>query len=635
MPIEQTPEEKLRAETTAKGLGYKSVSDMKDVLGLSSANGEKIANNLTIDVNNRNQQLLKNLEANQQRAREKSLTPLPETLPPEVQAEVDAGKTPQQKATEELTKQRNEALTNVFSSFEGLALANTQQTQAMIGTLTSQYNERRKQLEQSNKVMQAVMTQSGIRSGAARYATEINQGILTDTEQQGIQRLQELDSKYSSAIAEANSALSQKNFTLAKEKNDYAIQIQDKFLTEMDKRAKEAMAVNKDINEKTLQAKRDSLVATLHSAGITSPTEIMATLNKSGYSLTFKEINDITKELEPKEEKSITGDYGTYLQLKSAGEIDSKIGFFDYLKEKKSAETILGRTGDYGEYLSLKESGEISNKETYLGYLRKKKQAETITEGFGEGVGTGNVQRDADSVMAGVLDPSKISTKNNYAASVMSEVSKRKTEAKKAGDIVGIIRASAGGKDTEASFNQTFEKAVNVIYQIADLQTTIENGKVIKNADGTETKIPSATGPILGIIRSLNPYDTKAQLIKAQLTAIVPNLARGIYGEVGVLTDNDVALYSKTLPNLKSTEELRNALVGIAIRSVQRSIENKIKINANRDLTHLEDVYLQVKKLADDMLAPLKRVEIKNNLENLNINSGEATSSPSDFWSKA
>lgn len=41
MPIDtQTPEEKLRAETTAKGLGYKSVSDMKDVLGLSSANGE-------------------------------------------------------------------------------------------------------------------------------------------------------------------------------------------------------------------------------------------------------------------------------------------------------------------------------------------------------------------------------------------------------------------------------------------------------------------------------------------------------------------------------------------------------------------------------------------------------------------
>ena len=635
MPIEQTPEEKMRAETTAKGLGYKSVSDMKDVLGLSSANGEKTANALTVDVNNRNQQLLENLETNQPGARGGSLTPPPETLPPEVQAEVDAGKTPEQKATEELTKQRDESLKNVFESFNNLALANTQQSQAMIGTLTSQYNERRKQLEQSNKVMQAVMTQSGIRSGAARYATEINQGILTDTEQQGIQRLQELDSKYASAIAEANSALSQKNFTLAKEKNDYAIQIQDKFLAEMDKRAKEAAAVNKDINEKTLQAKRDSLVVTLYSAGITSPTEIMATLNKSGYSLTFKEINDITKELEPKEEKSITGDYGTYLQLKSAGEIDSKMGFFDYLKEKKSAERILGRTGDYGEYLSLKESGEISNKETYLGYLRKKKKAETIAEGGGEAVETGNVQRDADSVMAGVLDPSKISTKNNYAASVMSEVSKRKTEAKKAGDIVGIIRASAGGKDTEASFNQTFEKAVNVIYQIADLQTTIENGKVIKNADGTETTIPSATGPIWGIIRSLNPYDTKAQLIKAQLTAIVPNLARGIYGEVGVLTDNDIALYSKTLPNLKSTEELRNALVGIAIRSVQRSIENKIKINANRDLTHLEDVYLQVKKLADDTLAPLKGLEVKNKLDTLDISSGAATSSPSDFWSKA
>ena len=334
MPIDtQTPEEKLRAETTAKGLGYKSVSDMKDVLGLSSANGEKIANNLTIDVNNRNQQLLKNLEANQQRAREKSLTPPPETLPPEVQVEVDAGKTPEQKATEELTKQRNEALTNVFSSFEGLALANTQQTQAMIGTLTSQYNERRKQLEQSNKVMQAVMTQSGIRSGATRYATEINQGILTDTEQQGIQRLQELDSKYASAIAEANSALSQKNFTLAKEKNDYAIQIQDKFLTEMDKRAKEAMVVNKDINEKNLKLKKEAevkakqevdlkakqeasdFISDAFASGTTNVNDIYRQARLSGIKIDPKDIASVVKDFQVVE-KTAPGVVGEWLALK-------------------------------------------------------------------------------------------------------------------------------------------------------------------------------------------------------------------------------------------------------------------------------------------------------------------------------
>ena len=111
------------------------------------------------------------------------------------------------------------------------------------------------------------------------------------------------------------------------------------------------------------------------------------------------------------------------------------------------------------------------------------------------------------------------------------------------------------------------------------------------------------TDPIIGIIRSNNPYDAKAKLIQAQLTAIVPNLARGIYGEVGVLTDNDVMLYSQTLPNLKSTEEVRDLILASTVRSVQRSIENKIKVQAGlgRDLSGLTTIYKDIKTLADSL----------------------------------
>lgn len=197
-----------------------------------------------------------------------------------------------------------------------------------------------------------------------------------------------------------------------------------------------------------------------------------------------------------------------------------------------------------------------------------------------------SAQQTALDIFNGTGSLSGVSTKNNLQARVGTELAKLKQQAIVSGDIEGLMRASAGGKDLDATTVTSLEKAVNVVGQIDDLSKVIDK---------------EATGPIMGIIRSNNPYDSKAQLINAQLTAIVPNLARGIYGEVGVLTDNDVALYAKTLPNLKSTAEVKNLILGATIRSVQRSIENKMKIQAGagRDVSGLIDTYKAVKSMAD------------------------------------
>lgn len=198
----------------------------------------------------------------------------------------------------------------------------------------------------------------------------------------------------------------------------------------------------------------------------------------------------------------------------------------------------------------------------------------------------------AQTIFNGTGRISDVSTKGNLRAQVSQELNKLRDEALSNGDIYGVIRASAGGKDVDATFIQSFEKGVNVLYQIGDLQNTIDK---------------EATGPIEGIIRSNNPYDTKAQQIKAQLQAIVPNLARGIYGEVGVLTDNDIANYSRTLPNLKSTEDVRNAILAITLKSVQRSLENKIRTAAGfgRDVSGIYDLYNQIEKKVKEIEASL------------------------------
>ena len=73
----------------------------------------------------------------------------------------------------------------------------------------------------------------------------------------------------------------------------------------------------------------------------------------------------------------------------------------------------------------------------------------------------------------------------------------------------------------------------------------------------------------------------------------MPNLARGVYGEVGVLTDNDIKTYSKTLPNLKSTEDVRNAVLGITVDLIAKSIKRNLEVNAanQKDVSGFVDIY--------------------------------------------
>lgn len=189
------------------------------------------------------------------------------------------------------------------------------------------------------------------------------------------------------------------------------------------------------------------------------------------------------------------------------------------------------------------------------------------------------IQRDADSVMAGVLNLQDISTKDNYRAQVSAELNTRFNQALASGDIYGVMKASAAyDKEPGDTFITSMEKLTTTLGQIDVLQ---------ENIKGTNT------GPITGLFRGANPWDTNAQAIKAQLNAIVPNLARGVYGEVGVLTDNDIKNYSKTLPNLTSTEDVRNAVLYITVDMIRRNAESKIKNQAagQRDMSGYADVY--------------------------------------------
>lgn len=159
-------------------------------------------------------------------------------------------------------------------------------------------------------------------------------------------------------------------------------------------------------------------------------------------------------------------------------------------------------------------------------------------------------------------------------------------------EFIQKLAKTAGGKPLTDTFAQKLDKGLTVLNQIGTLQTNIKDVK---------------TGPIIGAFRGANPWDTNAQTIKAQLNAIVPNLARGVYGEVGVLTDNDIAQYSKTLPNLKSTEDIRNAVLGITVDLIGKSIKRTLEVNAanKKDVSGFIDLYKEMKDTRDSIFSQI------------------------------
>ena len=130
------------------------------------------------------------------------------------------------------------------------------------------------------------------------------------------------------------------------------------------------------------------------------------------------------------------------------------------------------------------------------------------------------------------------------------------------------------------------------------------------------------TGPIAGVWRKYKAgfgLDDKAREIEAQITKIIPGLARGVFGEVGVLTDQDVKMYSKTIGNLTTPEEVNDALTKAAMDMVAKGFEDKLvtmaksRMNVSGYLSQLKDVRSKLRTvLGEEEEAPAASVEVDN-----------------------
>ena len=160
--------------------------------------------------------------------------------------------------------------------------------------------------------------------------------------------------------------------------------------------------------------------------------------------------------------------------------------------------------------------------------------------------------------------------------------------------LTSVINASKGGRLLTQSEADPLTKMKRVVGQAETISSLVQN---------------TNTGPILGIIRSNNPYDTKAQLLRSQVTALVPQLARGVYGEVGVLTDSDVDRYTKTIASLKNTADVNKAVMAMTLDIASKSMAAQLEsmAAAGRDVSGYANMYKdttnRVNKLKSELTA--------------------------------
>lgn len=119
----------------------------------------------------------------------------------------------------------------------------------------------------------------------------------------------------------------------------------------------------------------------------------------------------------------------------------------------------------------------------------------------------------------------------------MSEKSKPKTGS-------GMPLQALG--DTELKTLKDIQNTAYSIGKIRDLASSISNLK---------------KGPIAGRILGKNPYDAELQALDRLVSQTVPGMARGVFGEVGVLTDQDVERYRKMLASVKDDPKLANQIL--------------------------------------------------------------------------
>jgi hypothetical protein len=143
------------------------------------------------------------------------------------------------------------------------------------------------------------------------------------------------------------------------------------------------------------------------------------------------------------------------------------------------------------------------------------------------------------------------------------------TKETQAADEIGVKRQTANAANAPKPI------PVTLLESTEKMKRAYNDLQGIKDTFDTD---PNMKGPFVGFVREFNPYDLSAQELRARITAAVPNLARGVFGEVGVLTDADIANYKRLLPTTRNTDEAAEILFQFLSKKLETVYDDRLVV---------------------------------------------------------
>ncbi len=184
------------------------------------------------------------------------------------------------------------------------------------------------------------------------------------------------------------------------------------------------------------------------------------------------------------------------------------------------------------------------------------------------------------------------------------------------GALVPGVGISLGSKNDKAHVPPMTGEQQKGLAQAALTQEQLKN--LSQSFTTLSTTEPWLTGPVMGRLSALTHpenWNRAAGDFERAKTAILANLAKGIYHETGVLSDNDIERYARTIPNAKDTADVaQSKLVGL-----QKDIFSSIS-------TNIETMRAQGQEITP-LLSSMEQ-SAKQALQGLKSSSSAASSAP-------
>jgi hypothetical protein len=206
--------------------------------------------------------------------------------------------------------------------------------------------------------------------------------------------------------------------------------------------------------------------------------------------------------------------------------------------------------------------------------------------------------------------PELVQTKSGPAFSVKREIispeEQEDTARRKRKEDIEIAKAEME--------SQKIKKNKPEQYQIQGIEGAIRANATLDDIEKQLEKIKEKSGPFYGRFIQYNPYDSDVKLLDQMIRSIVPTLARGVYGEVGVLTDNDIKNYRELIPDITKTEETSKKALNFLRNDIGRSIKNKLDIweATNFEIQGLKDLYGKMQQVKE----PSEKEDLINKINN-------------------